>query len=76
MALVVHPRFAPPAIRLTQETGDTFGRFGFWIHADNRHLNGTASTGCIVLNLLARRKLVGLMLPFNWPTLLVYDSGA
>nr|QJB20751.1 MAG: hypothetical protein [Microvirus sp.] len=76
MAVVDHPRFAAPAIRLTQETGETFGRSGFWVHGDNRHLNRTASTGCIVINLLARRQLDGLMRLVSRPTLLVYDSGA
>lgn len=50
-----HPRFAVPAFRLvpTAKT-DMHGRSGFWIHGDNRHINRSASTGCIVLGLRAR----------------------
>jgi len=76
MAVVDHHRFAAPCIALAQEEGETYGRSAFYIHGDNRKLNRTASTGCIVLPLLARRELARLMDFHERPRLWVYDSGA
>jgi len=76
MAVVDHHRFAAPCIALAQEEGETYGRSAFYIHGDNRHLNRTASSGCIVIPLLARRELARLMDFYERPRLWVYDSGA
>jgi hypothetical protein len=37
-------------MRLTQLTGDTFGRGGFFLHGDNSLGNESASEGCIILS--------------------------
>lgn len=55
MGVMVHPRFAAPAIRLSQETGKTHGRSGFFIHG------GTKSEGCILLQRADREFLAGLI---------------
>jgi hypothetical protein len=39
------------AIRLEPEPGtNVFGRHSFMIHGDNQRHNGTASTGCIIID--------------------------
>ncbi len=43
-----HPHFGPCVARLTQTSGDTFGRAGFMIHGDNPRMDHSASDGCIV----------------------------
>lgn len=53
---VTHPTLGPVSIPLTfvaedgQQSPGPFGRSGFYIHGDNKRGNGTASTGCIVLD--------------------------
>lgn len=50
-----HPRLGVLSMALTPVPGtDTFGRSGFFIHGDNAAANKSASSGCIVLNRLAR----------------------
>lgn len=56
-----HPRFAAPAIRLTQTSGLTHDRSGFWIHGDNSAGNKTASSGCIVLNKVTRAAIASFI---------------
>ena len=55
MRVVEHKRFAPPAIRLTQEKGQTYGRSGFLIHG------GTKSEGCIILDRYARQAIAATL---------------
>lgn len=50
-----HPRFAAPAFYLAPEKGNRMhGRSGFWIHGDNKRLDRSASTGCIILDRATR----------------------
>jgi hypothetical protein len=54
-----HPRFKDPCwyldpIGATIEKLEELGRGQFFIHGDNAKRNQSASTGCIVLSLLAR----------------------
>ncbi len=35
-----------------------FGRFGFFIHGDNVHMNRTASDGCIIMPMGVRQQIV------------------
>ena len=61
-----HPRFAEPAIRLTQTSGFTHDRSGFWIHGDNARGDGSASAGCIVLGRPVRLAIASFIaLGFN-----------
>lgn len=61
MSVDIHPRFAAPAIRLTQTAGETHGRSGFWIHGDNKDSNRSASSGCIVLNKFTRAAIAAFI---------------
>lgn len=43
------PKKGPLVMRINPRPGtETFGRSGFEMHGDNRHLNRTASRGCII----------------------------
>lgn len=61
MSVDFHPRFAAPAIKLTQTSGLTHDRSGFWIHGDNEAGNRTASSGCIVLNKVTRAAIAAFI---------------
>lgn len=58
MRLVSHPRFASPCIKLSQTEGESYGRGGFYIHGDNARGDRSASTGCIVLGPLQRKRVL------------------
>lgn len=46
-----HARFGPVCFFLQAEKGtEIYGRSGFYIHGDNARGDGSASTGCIVLD--------------------------
>lgn len=46
-----HQRLGPVSIPLWPKAGtETFKRSAFFIHGDNKRADGTASTGCIILN--------------------------
>lgn len=50
-----HPRLGPLAIALDPfPTTTVYGRSGFYIHGDNAKGDGSASSGCIILNRGAR----------------------
>lgn len=50
-----HARLGPVAIPIwPKEERTALGRSGFFIHGDNQRADGTASTGCIILNRAAR----------------------
>lgn len=49
-----HERLGPFAIGLEADGWRPYGRSGFFIHGDNKAANGTASTGCIILDRQAR----------------------
>ena len=52
---VHHPRLGPQTFGLTPAKGvEVYGRSGFYIHGDNRRGNGSASSGCIVLDRRSR----------------------
>ena len=55
MWVVDHPRFAPPAIKLEQVEGETFGRSGFYIHG------GLKSEGCIILDRPTRKGIAAFI---------------
>lgn len=52
-------RLGPDAIPLVPFGSNTmFGRGGFYCHADNAHLDHSASEGCIVMDTATRARLV------------------
>lgn len=54
-----HQTLGPVSIPLWPVEKDAaFGRSGFYIHGDNSKANGSASTGCIILNRPARDFIV------------------
>ena len=61
MQVARHDRFAEPAIRLTQTSGLTFDRSGFWVHGDNAKGDQSASSGCIVLGKPVRLALAAFI---------------
>lgn len=51
----LHPRLGPLAFRLDPIPGtEMYGRSGFFIHGDNARGDHSASSGCIILNRMAR----------------------
>jgi len=46
---IQHGSLGPISIPLEPAGADTFGRFGFFIHGDNRFGDFSASRGCIIL---------------------------
>lgn len=57
-----HVRLGPVAMFLKpDEQNRMFGRSGFFIHGDNRHVNRTASSGCIVLDRHSRDLIASLL---------------
>lgn len=63
---VQHERLGPVSLPLAWigETKESWvagnGRSGFYIHGDNRHANGTASSGCIILDRTVREWIAKL----------------
>ena len=59
---VRHPRLGPLSIRLEPVPGtEMFGRSGFFIHGDNARGDRSASSGCIVVNRVARETIARLL---------------
>jgi hypothetical protein len=56
-APVTHPKLGPIAMRLTQTSGESFGRGGFFVHGDNSLGNESASEGCIILPRAVRMQI-------------------
>lgn len=67
---VHHPRLGPIALRLDPLPGtEMFGRSGMYIHGDNAKGDKSASSGCIVVNRIARQAVasaVGVGPYFLW----------
>jgi hypothetical protein len=54
-----HAEKGPMVARLTPVEGtETFGRDEFLIHGDNKHLNHTASEGCVILPHILREMIM------------------
>lgn len=68
------PRLGPIAIGL--EAADpkaALGRSGFYVHGDNRAADGSASSGCIILDRPTRALMQHLYWGMNVRTILVID---
>lgn len=51
------PKLGPVAMRLTQTSGESYGRAGFFIHGDNSECNESASEGCIIMSRTVRDEI-------------------
>ena len=52
------PKMGPMCLRLSPVGHRAFGRSAFLIHGDNRHMNRTASNGCIIVPRHGRELLI------------------
>jgi len=55
-----HPHVGPNSARLTQTSGESFGRDGFFIHGPGTTDYGQESKGCIVIPHNDRLKVIAL----------------
>ena len=67
-----HKRLGPCAIALTPADPKTaLKRSGFFVHGDNSRVDGTASSGCIILDKATRELMKSMYWNFNCRSILV-----
>lgn len=67
-----HKRLGPQSIQLEAADPKTaLKRSGFFVHGDNQLVNGTASTGCIILDRATRDLMATLYWSWNCRSIIV-----